>query len=181
MNDAKFVYVIYIAATPDKVWQALLDGEMTRQYWQHDNVSDWKPGSKWQHRRLDGDKQPRIVGNVVKSIPPKRLVLTWALPANEADQTKHSRVTLEVEPVADMVRLTVRHRSSKRAPTCSRHQQRLAACAIEPEIVPGDGQAARCDRFEKIIRGRPGSSASIVDIGLRRIEVSAMSKLPTAG
>ncbi len=109
MNDAKFVYVIYIAATPDKVWQALLDGEMTRQYWQHDNVSDWKPGSKWQHRRLDGDKQPRIVGNVVESIPPKRLVLTWALPANEADQTKHSRVTLEVEPVADMVRLTVTH------------------------------------------------------------------------
>jgi uncharacterized protein YndB with AHSA1/START domain len=109
MNDAKFVYVIYIAATAEKVWQALIDGEMTRQYWQHDNVSDWKPGSKWQHRRLDGDKQPRIVGNVLESVPPKRLVLSWALPANEADKSKHSRVTLEVEPVADMVRLTVTH------------------------------------------------------------------------
>jgi uncharacterized protein YndB with AHSA1/START domain len=109
MNDAKFVYVIYIAAKPEKVFQALIEGEMTRQYWQRDNVSDWKPGSRWEHRRLDGDKQASIVGRVIECVPPKRLVLTWAAPANEGDKSKTSRVTLEVEPVADMVRLTVTH------------------------------------------------------------------------
>jgi hypothetical protein len=30
MNSDKFVYVIYIASTPQKVWDAPLDGEMTR-------------------------------------------------------------------------------------------------------------------------------------------------------
>ena len=39
-------------------------------------------------------------------MPPKRLVLTWADPANEADV---SRVTFEIEPVDDTVRLDVIH------------------------------------------------------------------------
>jgi len=47
MPSATFVYVIYLAAPPERVWQALLDGEFTRQYWGHENVSDWKPGSAW--------------------------------------------------------------------------------------------------------------------------------------
>jgi uncharacterized protein YndB with AHSA1/START domain len=114
MNDAKFVYVIYIAAKPDKVFQALIDGELTRQYWFHENVSDWKPGSRWEHRRLDGDKQARVVGKVLECVPPKRLVLTWAAPENEADKSKYSRVTLEVEPAADMVRLSVTHEELER-------------------------------------------------------------------
>jgi uncharacterized protein YndB with AHSA1/START domain len=33
MSNAKFVYVVYIAATAEKVWEALLKGELTRQYW----------------------------------------------------------------------------------------------------------------------------------------------------
>ena len=31
MDSEKFVYVTYIAATPTKVWKALIDGELTRQ------------------------------------------------------------------------------------------------------------------------------------------------------
>jgi uncharacterized protein YndB with AHSA1/START domain len=42
MSNEKFVYVIYIASTPDKVWNSLLDREMTRQYWARENASDWK-------------------------------------------------------------------------------------------------------------------------------------------
>jgi uncharacterized protein YndB with AHSA1/START domain len=53
VNKSKFVYVTYISATPEKIWNALLDAKFTRQYWGHDNVSDWKPGSKWEHRRND--------------------------------------------------------------------------------------------------------------------------------
>ena len=28
-----FSYVTYIGAAPDRVWQALTDGALTRQYW----------------------------------------------------------------------------------------------------------------------------------------------------
>lgn len=36
-----FVYVIYIQSTPDRVWQALTDPDLTAAYWGHSNVSDW--------------------------------------------------------------------------------------------------------------------------------------------
>jgi DNA-binding transcriptional ArsR family regulator len=49
-----FVYVTYIESTPDKVWNALTDADLTAQYWGHSNVSDWKVGSRWEHQRLDG-------------------------------------------------------------------------------------------------------------------------------
>jgi uncharacterized protein YndB with AHSA1/START domain len=109
MSDEKFVYVLYIAATPEEVWKALLDGEMTRQYWGRENVSDWKPGSKWEHRRFDAARTVDLVGLVVECVPPRRLVLTWAEPADAADKAKHTRVAIDVEKVEDMVRLTVTH------------------------------------------------------------------------
>lgn len=109
MTSEKFVYVTYIAATPEKVWKALLDGEMTRQYWGRENVSDWKPGSKWEHRRFDEARTVDLVGKVVECVPPRRLVMTWADLADAADTTKHSRVAIDIETVGDMVRLTVTH------------------------------------------------------------------------
>jgi len=109
MNNEKFVYVTYIATTPEKVWKALLEGELTRQYWMHENVSDWKPGSQWQHVADDGKGTIRLVGEVLESVPNRRLVLTWGEPADAADKAKHSRVAIDIETVADMVRLTVTH------------------------------------------------------------------------
>lgn len=109
MDKPRFVYVTYISSTPQKVWNALIDPETTAKYWQHENVSDWKPGSKWEHRSADKDRKLRLVGKVIESSPPKRLVMTWALPADEARPEKHSRVTFEIEPVNDVVRLTVTH------------------------------------------------------------------------
>src|SRR5258708_5393513 len=109
MSDARFVYVVYIAATAEKVWAALLDGEMTRQYWGRENVSDWQPGSTWQHRRLHEARTVDLVGEVVECVPPRRLVLTWADPVDAADKARHTRVTFEIESVGDMVRLIVTH------------------------------------------------------------------------
>lgn len=109
MTKPKFVYVIYISSTPEKVWDALLDGEMTKQFWGRSrNVSDWKVGSAWQHQNYDDPTIVDIVGKVVESTPPRRLVLTWASPA-DADDAKHSRVTFDIEPAFGSVRLTVTH------------------------------------------------------------------------
>ena len=110
MDKPKFVYVSYIYSTPEKVWSGLTDREMTRQYWwNHTNASDWKVGSRWEHRDDDANRVD-IVGKVVESSPPSRLVVTWALPADEGNPEKTSRVTYDIEAVKqDVVRLTVTH------------------------------------------------------------------------
>ena len=109
MAKATFVYVIYIAAQAETVWKALLDGEFTRQYWGHENVSDWKPGSAWEHRRADATRAVALLGEVIEAQAPRRLVTTWADPQDRARRDRHTRVTFDIEPVADMVRLTVTH------------------------------------------------------------------------
>jgi uncharacterized protein YndB with AHSA1/START domain len=109
MNEAQFVYVAYISTSPEKLWNALIDPKVTAKYWQHENVSDWKPGSTWEHRSADKERTLRLVGKVIESSPPRRLVLTWAFPADAASEEKHSRVTFEIEPIGDVARLTVTH------------------------------------------------------------------------
>ena len=109
VDKPQFVYVTYISTSPEKLWNALIDSKMTAQYWQHENVSDWKPGSKWEHRRSDKERALDLVGKVIESSPPRRLVLTWAFPADEGSEEKHSRVTFDLEPVRGVVRLTVTH------------------------------------------------------------------------
>jgi uncharacterized protein YndB with AHSA1/START domain len=109
MNEAQFVYVTYVSTSSEKLWNALIDPEMTAKYWQHVNVSDWQPGSKWEDRGADKERTLRLVGKVIESSPLRRLVLTWAFPADELREEKHSRVTFEIEPISDVVRLTVTH------------------------------------------------------------------------
>jgi len=109
MDKPQFVYVTYIATTPEKLWNALIDAKMTRKYWQHENISDWKPGSKWEHRGFDKERTLKVGGKVTESSPPRRLVLTWAFPADEAREEKHTRVTFEIEPLGEVVCLTVTH------------------------------------------------------------------------
>jgi uncharacterized protein YndB with AHSA1/START domain len=108
MSKPSFVYVTYIQTTPERVWNALMDPELTKDYWgRHRNVSpDWQPGSPWRHESYD-DGAVRIVGQVLESEPPRRLVLTWASPAAKDDAP--SRLTFEIEPFMDTVRLTVTH------------------------------------------------------------------------
>ena len=111
MQKPKLVYETFIRTTPKKLWAAITKPEFTRQYWAGvENVSDWKKGSKWEH--IGGDKQREvwITGKVLESNPPKRLVLSWADPDDLADK---SRVTFEIEPMGDMVCLTVTHGNFK--------------------------------------------------------------------
>jgi uncharacterized protein YndB with AHSA1/START domain len=109
MSKPSFVYVTYIRATPEKVWNAITDSGMSAQYWGHRNVSDWNAGSKWEHQRLESDAVD-IVGTVIENERPRRLVITWAFPGEAADPAKVSRVAFEIAPHKDdTVRLTVTH------------------------------------------------------------------------
>ncbi len=72
-----FVYVTYIRASAEQVWQALTDADLTARYWGHANVSDWLPGSRWEHRRVDGSQTVDVVGEILETQPPTRLVLTF--------------------------------------------------------------------------------------------------------
>ena len=103
-----FVYVTYIEGTPERVWEALTDAQVTAAYWGHSNVSDWHVGSPWEHRRTDGSGIADVVGVVVEAEPPTRLVTTWAAPDDEPAGGP-SQVTFDIEPHGDIVRLTVTH------------------------------------------------------------------------
>jgi uncharacterized protein YndB with AHSA1/START domain len=104
-----FVYVTYIESTPERIWHALTDPETTAAYWGHRNVSDWQQGSRWEHVRVDGSGIADVVGTVVESSPPTRLVTTWADPVRPDGEQSPSRVTFDLEPYGDIVRLTVTH------------------------------------------------------------------------
>lgn len=108
-DKPRFVYVTYIASTPEKVWDALTDADLTASYWGHANVSDWRPGSRWEHVRTDGSGVADVVGTVVSSERPTRLVTTWAAPEGEGSEDECSRVTFDIQPHEDIVRLTVTH------------------------------------------------------------------------
>jgi uncharacterized protein YndB with AHSA1/START domain/DNA-binding transcriptional ArsR family regulator len=103
-----FVYVTYIESTPERVWHALTDADLTAEYWGHSNVSDWQPGSTWEHRRTDGSGVADGIGRVLEATPPTKLVITFEEPATfPADDP--STVTFLIEPYQDIVRLTVTH------------------------------------------------------------------------
>lgn len=108
-QTTSFVYVTFIVSTPEKVFEAITRPDITRRYWGHENVSDWQPGSTWRHIRDNEEKTVNLVGKVVESSPPSRLIITWANASEETDPEAYSRVTFDIEPYDDMVRLTVSH------------------------------------------------------------------------
>ena len=108
-EKTSFVYVTYIRSTPEKVFEAITQPDIARRYWGHENVSDWEPGSGWQHLRADDERKVQLVGKVVEISSPTRLVITWADPSRAADPAAYSRVSFDIAPYDEMVRLTVTH------------------------------------------------------------------------
>jgi uncharacterized protein YndB with AHSA1/START domain/DNA-binding transcriptional ArsR family regulator len=114
MTDAStsvpaYVYVTYIRASAEQVWRALTDADLTARYWGHANVSDWQPGSSWEHRRADGSGAVDVVGKVLATEPPERLVITFEDSLGAEPPRDPSVVTFLIEPHQDIVRLTVTH------------------------------------------------------------------------
>ena len=110
MSKPEFVYVIYIDAPCEKVFDALIDPEMNKHYWgRHCNLSDWRTGSSWQHADYDDRSKIVVAGTVIESDRPHRLVLSWARPESLGDPDKTSRVTFSIDEQFGSTRLTVVH------------------------------------------------------------------------
>lgn len=109
MAQSEFVYVTYIRTTPEKLWRALTEPEFTRQFWMGTTQeSDWKRGASWQISFADG--RVGDSGEVVEIEPHQRLVLKWRhelMPELTAEG--YSRMTYELEPAGETVKLTVTH------------------------------------------------------------------------
>lgn len=108
-GKTRFAYVTYVRSTPGKVFQAITEPAVTRQFWGHENISDWTPGSTWEHIRDNDERPVEIVGEVVEALPPTRLVTTWASASRADERAAYSHVTYDITDFGSMVRLTVSH------------------------------------------------------------------------
>jgi uncharacterized protein YndB with AHSA1/START domain len=107
MSKPEFVYTTYIETSPEKLWQALTNGDFTERYWfGHRVTSDWKVGSPYRFAKQGAQT---IEGKVLVVDPPKRLAYTWDSCSPEAQRERTSRVTFDLEPRGKVVKLTVTH------------------------------------------------------------------------
>ncbi len=104
-----YVYATYIRATAEQVWQALTDADLTARYWGHAAVSEWTPDSPWELRPAGGSEQVKVVGRVLETNPPTRLVVTFDDRPDLASTREPSVVTFDIAQHQDIVRLTVTH------------------------------------------------------------------------
>jgi uncharacterized protein YndB with AHSA1/START domain/biotin operon repressor len=104
------VFEIYIKTTPERLWEAITDPEQRAHYNFGVGVSsDWTPGSGYESAHAAAGIAI-AEGENLEVDPPRRLVQSMtALWSDEVKSEGTSRVTWEIEPVADSCRLTVTH------------------------------------------------------------------------
>lgn len=113
------VYVIFIRTTPEKLWAALTDGELTKKYFFGETVrSDFKRGSEWHSEGPAGTRD--VEGQVIESDPPRRLVITWHILYEAALSKELSKVTYLIEKRGEACKLTVLHDCAE-APLTAKH------------------------------------------------------------
>ena len=116
MNKDKieFIYATFIRTTPEKLWEALTNGDFTVKYWmgfrievelkQGGNVRIHPPKGMEQH----GDH----AGEVLVCEPNRKLVYTWKQndkPEVAQKRDGLSRVTYELTPMGAQVKLRLIH------------------------------------------------------------------------
>ena len=101
------VYSIYIASTPEKVWQALTTAEFSRQYFFGFAVEmDPKVGGPFIVRAPDGSMH--IDGEVLACDPPRKLSVTWNVNwPGLVEKLGQTVVTYEIAQAGDAVKLTM--------------------------------------------------------------------------
>ncbi|HEY2692544.1 MAG TPA: metalloregulator ArsR/SmtB family transcription factor [Streptosporangiaceae bacterium] len=104
------VFEIYIRTTPERLWEAITDGETRAKYQFGMRIkSDWTPGSRFE---MGHPGAPGLLGEGenLEIDPPRRLVQRMtALWGEDVKAEGPTRVTWEIEPVGDSCHLTVTH------------------------------------------------------------------------
>jgi uncharacterized protein YndB with AHSA1/START domain len=103
------VFAIFIRAGREQIWEALTSSDYTLKYYYASTVeSEWRPGAPFVYR-IEGE--PAIVGEVIESNPPERLVCTFdARWDDEVRPDPPSRITWTLEEAGPGVsKLTVVH------------------------------------------------------------------------
>ena len=107
-SKPKFVYVTYIAASPEKVWEALTKPDITERYWFGYRVTaDGNAGERMTAVSPAGNKAHD--DPIIESDPPRRLVYGWKPLYKTMPDERPSRVTFELAPLKGQTRLTVTH------------------------------------------------------------------------
>jgi uncharacterized protein YndB with AHSA1/START domain len=111
MDVSKFrpaiVYTIYIASTPDMVWEALTSAKFSRQYFSGNAVEvELRVGGAFIVRQPDGSVH--ISGEVIECEPARKLTVTFNVnwPAL-IERLGPTLVTYEIEPVGEAMKLTL--------------------------------------------------------------------------
>ena len=103
-----FVYVTYIAASPEKIWEALTKPDISEKYWFGYRVkADGKPGDRMTAVSPAG--KTAHDDPIIESDPPRRLVYAWKPLYMDLQDERRSRVTFELHPLKGQTRLTVTH------------------------------------------------------------------------
>ncbi len=107
MASPDTVYVNYIVATPEAVWAALTDPALTQQYFFGRRIeSDWRAGSTVLYLKDDG--RVDVQGKILVCDEPRLLSYTWRVMwLDEYRGLPEAIVTFRIEPLGDMVRLTM--------------------------------------------------------------------------
>jgi uncharacterized protein YndB with AHSA1/START domain len=109
MEKPVHVYTVYIRATPERVWEGITNGDITRRYF-HETAftADLKPGAALEYRLPDGTAA--VTGEILEVDAPRRLVCTWrAMYDPEMAAEPFSRVTWELTPMGEVTRLELTH------------------------------------------------------------------------
>jgi uncharacterized protein YndB with AHSA1/START domain len=113
MAGSSFVYVTYIRARQQKVWDALTKPEFQKQYWFGGyQESDWKKGSPWKmHMPKNGLTDS---GEILESDPPNLVVIKWRNEFRpELKEEGYSRCVMELAQEAELTKLTITHTIEK--------------------------------------------------------------------
>ena len=109
MDKPTHVYEVYIRATPERVWEAVTSGEMTKR-WFHGTTLTGKlvPGASIQYVSEDGSAA--VEGEVIEVAPPSRFVHSWRSNwGPEFENDRPSRVTWEVTAMGPTTLLRLTH------------------------------------------------------------------------
>lgn len=105
------VYEVFIKTTPEQLWNALTQGDITRLYYFGTRVkSDWKPGSAYAYHYDSPEAQVMLEGEVLEADLPRKLVTTFRPVWNDSPEGQRtSRVTFEIEQLGPACRLVLTH------------------------------------------------------------------------